>query len=263
MRLAIAGVAAVVSVAAGLAGAERQAGQRAEAFLQDIAVFDVRTGRLLPHHDIVIRGTRIEVVRPTGGPAVAAKYRIDGAGKTALPGFTGTVPVSTTTRAEAGRMLARGITSAWAIEGRTAAAERWQRDLDLGQFYGPRLVGTGTPGGPSTPASERGAAGPDLNILAVLNRLIQVERQSPAAALQEVTIRSAERAGRAADLGAVEARLVADIVIVAGDPLAAISAVERIDAIIFRGDVLTRAHLSLLLAGRLKPGDGQVEPGTR
>jgi imidazolonepropionase-like amidohydrolase len=255
-------VAAVVSVAAGLAGAEKQAGQRAEAFLQDIAVFDVRTGQLLPHHDIVIRGTQIEVVRPTGGPAVAAKYAIDGAGKTALPGFMGTVSVATTTRAEAGRLLARGITSAWAAGGRTAAADQWQRDLDRGQFYGPRLVGIGRPVQLPGPPPHA-AAPPGLNIPVALDRLIRVEGMTLAAALQEITIRSAERAGRAADLGAIEAGLIADIVIVAGDPLAGIGAVERIDAIVFRGDVLTRAHLSLLETGRLKPGDGQVQPGTR
>jgi imidazolonepropionase-like amidohydrolase len=98
-----------------------------------------------------------------------------------------------------------------------------------------------------------------LNIPAALDRLIRVEGMTAAAALQEITIRSAERAGRAADLGAIETGRLADIVIVAGDPISAISA-GQIDTVIFRGDVLTRAHLSLLESGRLRPGDGQIKP---
>jgi imidazolonepropionase-like amidohydrolase len=258
------GIAVVVVVATGLAGEVGRAEDRAEAFIRDISVFDARTGELRRHQDIVVRATRIDAVGPTGGTAVAAKYQIEGAGKTALPGFTDTVPVSVSTmsRAEAGRMLARGVTSAWAADGRTAAADQWQRDLDRGQFYGPRLLGTGAPGQPATPP-PRPAKPPVLNIPATLDRLMKVEGRTPAAALQEVTIRSAERAGKAAELGAIEVGLIADIVIIVGDPLVEPGALERIDAVIFRGDVLTRAHLSLLEAGRLTPGDGQMEPERR
>lgn len=39
--------------------------------------------------------------------------------------------------------------------------------------------------------------------------------------------------------------------------------VAGIDAVIFRGEVLTQAHVNLLRQGRLKPGDGQLRRGQR
>jgi imidazolonepropionase-like amidohydrolase len=41
---------------------------------------------------------------------------------------------------------------------------------------------------------------------------------------------------------------IADMLILNGDPLADISRTRLIDAVVFRGEALTRAHLNLLLA---------------
>ena len=57
----------------------------AEVVIRDIAVVDVETGRVLPARDIVVRGTRIEQVAPTGGALPRGKTLIEGGGKFAIP----------------------------------------------------------------------------------------------------------------------------------------------------------------------------------
>jgi imidazolonepropionase-like amidohydrolase len=71
---------------------------------------------------------------------------------------------------------------------------------------------------------------------------------SPADALRRATIDSASLHGRASDLGSIEVGKIADIVIVNEDPLLDITRTRSIDAVVFRGEGLTRAHLNLLLS---------------
>ena len=72
------------TMGAGTAGA---AGAVAEAVIRDIAVVDIRRGVVLPARDVVIRGTVIAAMVPSGGALPPAKTVIDGRGKFAVPGL--------------------------------------------------------------------------------------------------------------------------------------------------------------------------------
>jgi hypothetical protein len=234
--------------------------ERANAWIRDVSVFDAASGAFWPHHDIVVRATRIETVRPTGGPPIDAKYVIEGAGKFAVPGVIdeGGRPARLS-RLDAGRLLASGVTSIHPDAIRADAAERWRRDLDRGQFYGPRLVGIGPEGREPGTASSTDSHNP----LDWLDRLIARRDPTIADTLRHATLSAAERAGRASDLGSIEPGKIADMVIVGANPAGNLRALGAVDAVIFRGDVLTRAHLNLLRQGRLKPGDDAGLPRGR
>ncbi|MGE0462826.1 MAG: hypothetical protein AB7Q16_15795 [Vicinamibacterales bacterium] len=230
-------------------------GPSLEAIVRDITVFDARSGEWRTHQDILIEGTRVQAVRPHATASPDAKYVVEGSGKFAIPGLFEHPPTGAVLTEVGGSLLARGVTSIWAGGWGRPDAERWQRGLDRGEHYGPRLVGVGQP----APGRGRG----DANVLATLIRLIEAEGLTSGAALREVTLREAERAGRAADLGSIDTGKVADLLILSGSPATDIRNVAGIDAVIFRGEVLTRAHLNLLRQGRLKPGDGQLRRGQR
>ncbi len=157
----------------------------------------------------------------------------------------------------AGRAIAEGVTSAWPADLAADEAEAWQRDLDRGRFYGPRLVGIG-PAGSGAAAHARTGSVHDT-----LARLVNQEGLSPAAALRVVTLDSAVRAGRAPDLGSIDEGKIADLVVLTASPLADIRSSRAVDAVVFRGDMLTRAHLNLLADGRLRPGHGGRITGSR
>jgi adenine deaminase len=236
-------------------------GPRLEAVVRDITVFDARSGDLRSHQDILIGNTRVLGVRPHDPSPVDAKYALDGAGKFAVPGLFEHATPGTPLADTRGAVLARGVTSIWASGWATTEAARWQRGLDRGEFYGPRLVGLDPPAN-ATPGME-GARRRDSNVLDTLVRLTEVEGMTAARALQEMTLGAAGRAGRGADLGSIDAGKIADVLVLSKDPLVDIRNVRAIDAVIFRGEVLTQAHLNLLRQGRLKPGDGQLRRGQR
>jgi imidazolonepropionase-like amidohydrolase len=96
-----------------------------------------------------------------------------------------------------------------------------------------------------------------------LDRLIARRDPTIADTLRHATHSAAERAGRASDLGSIETGKIADMVIVGANPAGNLRALGAVDAVIFRGDVLTRAHLNLLRQGRLKPGDDAGLPRGR
>lgn len=230
-------------------------GPRLDAFVRDITVFDARSGEWRTHQDILIEGTRVQAIRPHMTEAPDAKYVVEGSGKFAIPGLFEHLPAGAVLTEEGGSLLARGVTSIWAGGWGRTEAERWQRGLDRGEYYGPRLIGVEQP----APGTRRG----DANVLATLIRLIQVEGRTSGAALREVTLGEAERAGRAADLGSIDTGKIADLLVLSGSPAMDIRNVAGIDAVIFRGEVLTQAHVNLLRQGRLKPGDGQLRRGQR
>jgi imidazolonepropionase-like amidohydrolase len=70
--------------------------------------------------------------------------------------------------------------------------------------------------------------------------------------LRSATLDSAAFHGRALDLGSIEQGKIADVIVLSGDPLADIAHTRMIDAVVFRGEALTRAHLNQLLS-RLQP----------
>lgn len=234
-----------------LGGAAAPARDRAEVVLQNITVLDVATGRLLAQRDVIVRDARIGSIGPTGGALPEAKYIVDGTGKVAIPGlFDEGARLESVPRHLAGRAIADGITSASPADLDADEAERWRRDLDRGQFYGPRLVGVGL--GRPEPVDTA----PSESVHETLVRLVYREGLSPAAALRAVTLGLAERFGRASDLGSIDEGKIADIVVLTASPLANIQSSRAIDAVVFRGEMLTRAHLNLLAQGRLRPGDG-------
>jgi adenine deaminase len=235
-------------------------GPRLEAFVRDIAVFDARSGTLQFHQDILIGGTRVQAVRPHDPSPLDAKYVLNGAGKFAVPGLFDHPAPGTPSTDTRGALLARGVTSMWASGWSPTEADRWQRGLDRGEFYGPRLVGLELPARMTFPTGTRPGGS---NVVDTLVRLTSVEGMTAGQALQESTLGEARRAGRDAELGSIEAGKIADVLILSEHPLMDIRNVRAIDAVIFRGEVLTQAHLNLLKQGRLNPGDGQLRSGQR
>jgi adenine deaminase len=193
--------------------------------IRDIAVLDPTASRWIAHQDIVITDTTIAAVRPTGGAMPAAKTTIHGAGKFAIPGlFDTNARLAQFNRESAGSLVANGITSVRDVGTDPARIAEWRRDIAYGKFMGPRIVAAcGTPG--VTCAAEPATTG----------------------TLRDATIASAEFLGRAHDLGSIEVGKIADLVILNGDALADSRHTKSIDAVIFRGEALTRAHLNLLL----------------
>ena len=231
----------------------------AEVVVRNTSVLDVQRAVWLPGHDIIVRGTRIAEVRPTGSPLPPAKVTLKGEGKFAMPGlFDNRVHLAAFTPAEAGTLVAHGITSVWDAGSDPRRIAEWQQAISHGKFMGPRIVGSDQAAAASDlPASgaDAGAAG-GLLLHDVLARMVRGSGMAPAAAIARATIRSAAFHGRERDLGSIEPGKIADLLILTGDPLADITQTRSIDAVIYRGEVLSRAHLNMLLtASRQARGD--------
>jgi len=82
---------------------------------------------------------------------------------------------------------------------------------------------------------------------------------TPLAALQSATIRPAEFFGRTADLGSIAPGKLADLVLLAADPLADIHNTTQIQAVWFRGKYFDRAALDALLeTAKHRHGKGKL-----
>ncbi len=113
----------------------------AEAFIQDVTVFDVRKRRMVPHLDIVVRDTRIAEIRPTTGKSLPAKTMIRGAGKFAIPGlFDNHVHFARLEDDTAGLFLAFGVTSVRDMGTEPGRILALRRRITYGKVYGPRIV---------------------------------------------------------------------------------------------------------------------------
>jgi imidazolonepropionase-like amidohydrolase len=106
-------------------------------------------------------------------------------------------------------------------------------------------------------AGVRIMAGSDVAVLNVwpgaslhdeLRLLVDSAGMSPMEALQSATRRPAEWLGLADSVGTIEAGKVADLVLLAADPLADISSTRRIEAVVLRGRLFRREDLDALLA---------------
>jgi hypothetical protein len=73
---------------------------------------------------------------------------------------------------------------------------------------------------------------------------------SPIEALRAATVRPAEFFGLEAEMGRIEPGMRADLVLLGADPLADISNTRSIEAVVSRGQLLTRDTLDALLAPR-------------
>ena len=71
--------------------------------------------------------------------------------------------------------------------------------------------------------------------------------------LRSATLDSATFHGRGLDLGSIEPGKIADVIVLNSDPLADIAHTRTIDAVVFRGETLTRAHLNQLLSHAAAP----------
>ncbi len=218
--------------------------------IRDVSVLEPYATTWLPHRDIVILDTTFTSISPVGGALPAAKITIHGTGKFAMPGlFDDRVSLAQFTRERAGLLIANGITSVRDIGTSPARIAEWRRDIANGKLMGPRIVEACEAGcgAPRTDASARARHDE-------LARLIGDRGATPSAALRSATIDSARALGRAADLGSIETGKRADLLILTGDPLADIRQTSSIDAVIFRGEALTRAHLNMLTSSALRAG---------
>ena len=281
-------ILAVLASAVVSAGASTGADDRAEVVIRGVNVVDLRQGVVLPARDIVIRGTRIASVHPAGGTLPPAKTLIDGRGKFALPGLIDAhVQLARFTRDTAASLLSDGVTAVRDLGTDPARIAEWRRALARGQMYAPRIARAcgALPAAVGAPVSDPRLRAPEpgcgrvgaseVSALAALEREAtrlpadarggaalfarypglhdQLERLvgagfTPLAALRAVTIETAQAQGLP-DLGEVAVGMAADVLITTGDPLADIRNARAIDAVVFRGEALTRAHLNLLRTG--------------
>lgn len=218
----------------------------AELVVRHIAVVD-GAGRLLPARDIVVRGTRIVSLAPAGQLLPPAKTLIDGMGKFAIAGLVDAdAPTAAFTPAAAQALLARGITTIGDRRGDPARLEQWRRDLATGRLYGPKVAPSCGRGGGVAAASAPDALDAVHDALA---RLVTVGR-SPAEAIATFT-RDNARALCLDTGGTIAPGHPADFVVLGANPLQDIRHVRQIDAVVFRGEVLTQAHLQMLRRGTL------------
>ncbi|MGD9902704.1 MAG: hypothetical protein AB7U83_04475 [Vicinamibacterales bacterium] len=246
-RASVGLVLCVAALGAAASGGET-VDDRAEVVIRGVAIVDVVAGRLIPGQDIVVRGTRVERIAAAGGPLPAAKTTVAGRGKVALPGFLADgVRLAAFTPAAMQSLLAHGTTAVQDSGTAPGQLARWRRDLDSGRLYAPRLVESCTPP-PAAAETAPTPAAPDAVHAELARRVAAGHR--PIDALRAVTVDRARRWCRDG-LGAIAAGAPADLVIVGGNPLDDVARSRDIDAVVFRGEVFTRAHLNMLAAGSL------------
>lgn len=97
------------------------------------------------------------------------------------------------------------------------------------------------------PGSDTGApfVVPGLAIHEEFKLLVYNVGMTPAEVLKAATIDSAIFYGRDKDLGSIETGKIADFVILNKNPLERIENTLEIDAVVFRGEALSRAHLNI------------------
>ena len=226
----------------------------AEVVIRNISVLDVTAGAWLPHRDVIIRNGKIAAVQPAGSPLPASKFTINGDGKFAIPGlFDNRVHLNGFDRTSAGQFVAYGVTSVWDRGTDATRTEEWRRDISYGKFMGPRIVRADATGGPAKEPALPGSGAGATSAIAIgfhdeLAARVRQSGRTAAAVLRSATIDSARFHGRGLDLGSIELGKIADLIVLSGDPLVNIAHTRMIDAVVFRGETLTRAHLNQLLS---------------
>lgn len=266
MLLLIVATAAVAAVVRPTATG--RLGNEAEVVIRGISLVDVRQGEVRPNVDIVVRATRIASVAQAGGVLPPAKTVIEGRGKYALPGLIDPqVRLAHFTRLSVASLLVEGITAVRDVGTEPGRIAEWRRALAHGQMYAPRVARTcgellvaAEPGCGDAPEGSRAlvavirartAGGSGLHD--VLEALVRVDGMSTSDVLRAATL-EAVQALVLPDLGEIAPGKAADIVITTANPLEDLRHLRAIDAVVFRGEPLTQAHLNLLRAGRLPSG---------
>ncbi|MBM4279608.1 MAG: amidohydrolase family protein [Deltaproteobacteria bacterium] len=150
-------VTAVSASCAAPTAALMQARPRERLTFVDVTVVDGEGGPPLLHHDVVVEGERVVIVRPTGavdarGSAAGGRV-VDGRGKTLLPGFVdahahvlssgGALSGPGLAPAESlARWLAVGVTTVFDLGAAAADLEQLIADVDDGVVAGPRIFHT-------------------------------------------------------------------------------------------------------------------------
>lgn len=252
MRTSRTGMAAAVMAgwAALAAMTARAADGPPDVVLRHIAVVDVVTGRVVPDQDIVVHGTRIAQVRAAARIAPAAKATVEGAGKFVIPGLVdaGASGADLAQGRAAQVLLSWGITAVGVPALDAAARLRWQRDLDDGRAYAPRLA---VPCGAGRGSAAASSTATPLAVHDAMQRHV-ASGQAPAAALRAFT-RDAAGALCLEAHGVIAPGRPADLVVLSGNPLDDIRHTRAIDAVVFRGELLSQAHVQLLRQGALTP----------
>lgn len=219
----------------------------AELVIRDVAVVDLAAGVVRPGQDLVVRGPRIVQVRATGGALPAAKTTIQGHGKVALPGLIdGRVNVAGIGPAEAQALLSWGVTGLGDSGSAGARLNTWQRDLASGRVYAPRASAACQAADATSGASTAGAPDAVHGALATL----VARGRTPLQALRAFTIDNA-RALCLDGVGEIAVGNSADLLVLTGNPLIDVAQTRAIDAVVFRGEVLTQAHVQMLRRGVL------------
>lgn len=129
-------------------------------FIEDVSVIDVRSGTVLPHQSVVIRGSKISSVGPSTDVIIPdGATSINGSGKFLIPGLWDmhihTSDDTETRNAILPLLIANGVTGArsmsadchtedtqWIDEcGPTINdVNKWREEIGLGSLVGPRLV---------------------------------------------------------------------------------------------------------------------------
>ena len=243
---------------------------RADVVIRGIAVVDVRRGMVMPGRDIVVRGTHLASVAPSGQALPHAKTTIDGWGKFASPGLIDAeVTLARVSKGTAAALLADGITAVRDVGTNPDRIAEWRRELAHGKMYSPRIA-RACPVATTATAGESGCGPSAFHPAAALAALLGARAQrlsgsagasrlalhdelellvragfTSVAALRSVTIEAAQML-MTAELGEVAAGMAADLVVTTANPLADIRNLRAIDAVVFRGEALTPAHLNLL-----------------
>lgn len=219
----------------------------AELVIRDVAVVDLAAGVVRPGQDLVVRGPRIVQVSPTGGTLPAAKTTVQGRGKVALPGLIdGRVDVAAVDAAAAQGLLSWGVTGLGDSGRAGARLAIWQRDLASGRIYAPRASAACQGGGATSGTSTAGVADAVHGALAAL----VARGRTPLQALRAFTVDNA-RALCLDGVGEIAVGNSADLLVLTGNPLIDIAQTRAIDAVVFRGEVLTQAHVQMLRRGVL------------
>lgn len=222
----------------------------AEVVIRGVSIVDVMTGRVEPDRDLVIRGTRIAAIGPARAEAEPAKTTVLGAGKFVMPGLIdAAAPAADFADARLAQpLLSWGVTALGDVAPSVARRTRWQQDLHAGRVYAPRL--TAACDGRLAVAATTTSRAPDA-VHDALQRAVAAGR-SPARALRTFTHDNA-RALCLDGLGAIAVGQPADLLVLRGNPLDDIRQTRALDAVVFRGEVLTQAHLQLLRRAALVP----------
>ena len=242
------GMAAAVVAAALLAPSRLETAETpAEVVVRGATIVDVDRGQAIPAQDLVVRGTRIAQIAASGPALPAAKTSIDARGKFVIPGLVAApVRLAAFSPPTLQGLLAVGVTAVGDVGTEAAVIAQWRRDLASGRLYAPHLAeGCGrrldaAPLGVTT--GNTGALHDEL-ARAVANG------RTPAEALRTATLDAAR--ALCLDAGVVAPGAPADFVVLSADPLADIRSTRAIDAVVFRGQVFTQAHVQMLRRGTL------------